>query len=60
MKIPNCTIGCKVTGKRVNRRAGYGLEIHVDYRFIGAKKNSSMARKELKKNINEKVNKCVK
>ena len=29
MKIPNCTIGCKVTGKRVNRGAGYGLEIPV-------------------------------
>ena len=27
MKIPNCTNGCKVTGKRVNRGAGYGLEI---------------------------------
>ena len=36
MKIPNCTIGCKVTGKRVNRGAGYGLEIPVQYRFIGA------------------------
>ena len=38
MKIPNCTIGCKVTGKRVNRGAGYGLEIPVQYRFIGAEK----------------------
>ena len=33
MKIPKCTIGCKVTGKRVNRGAGYGLEIPVQYRF---------------------------
>ena len=38
MKIPNCTISCKVTGKRVNRGAGYGLEIPVQYRFFGAKK----------------------
>ena len=29
MKIPNYTIGCKVTGKRVNREAGYGIEISV-------------------------------
>ena len=38
MKIPNCTIGCKVTGKHVNRGAVHGLEIPVQYRFIGAKK----------------------
>ena len=25
-KIPNCTIGYKVTGKRVNHGAGYGLK----------------------------------
>ena len=36
VKIPNCTIGCKVTGKRVNRGADYGLEIPVQYIFIGA------------------------
>ena len=38
VKIPNCIIGCKVTGKRVNRGAGCGVEIPVQYRFIGAKK----------------------
>ena len=38
LKIPNCTIGCKVTGKRVNHGAGYGLEIPVQYKFIGAEK----------------------
>ena len=38
MKIPNGAIGCKVTGKRVNRGVGYGLEIPVQYRFIGVKK----------------------
>ena len=38
MKIPNCIIGCKVTGKRVNHGAGYGLEIPVQYKFIGAEK----------------------
>ena len=36
MIIYLCTIVCKVTGKRANRGAGYGLEISVEYRFIGA------------------------
>ena len=63
MKIPNCTIGCKVTGKRVNRGAGYGLEIPVQYRFIDAEKAVEWAEKNIKKvfeNINKKVNRCVK
>ena len=38
MKIPNSTIGCKVTGKRVNRGVDYGLEIPVQCRFIRTKK----------------------
>ena len=63
MKIPNCTVGCKVTGKRVNRGAGYGLEIPVQYRFTDAEKAVEWAKKNIKKvfkNINKKVNKCVK
>ena len=63
MKIPNRTIACKVTGKRVNRGAGYGLEIPVQYRFIGAEKAVKWAETNIKKvfeNINKKVNKCVK
>ena len=63
MKIPNCTIGCKVTGKCVNRGAGYGLEIPVQCRFVGAEKAVEWAKKNIKKvfeNINKKVNKCVK
>ena len=47
MEILNCTIGCKVTGKHVNRGAVYGLEIPV-YRFIGAKQ---IAVKWTEKNI---------
>ena len=49
MKIPNCTIGCKVTGKRLNRGAGYGLEIPVQYRFIGAEKAVEWVEKNIKK-----------
>ena len=63
MKIPNCNIGCKVTGKRVNRRAGYGLDIPIQYRFIVAKKAVEQAEKSIKKvfeNINKKVSKYIK
>ena len=49
MKIPNCTIGCKVTGKRVNRRVGYGLEIRIQCKFIGAEKAVEWAEKNIKK-----------
>ena len=60
MKIPNCNIGCKVTGKRANRGVGYGLEIPVQYRFIGAEKNEAEKNiKEVFENINKKVHKCV-
>ena len=62
MKIPNCNIGCKVTGKRANRGAGYGLEIPVQYRFIGAEKAVEWAEKNIKEvfeNINKKDHKCV-
>ena len=51
MKIPNCTIECKATGKRVNRGAGYGLEIPVQYRFIGAEKAVEWAKKNIKKSF---------
>ena len=33
MKILHCTIECKLTGKHVNRVAGYSLETPVQYRF---------------------------
>ena len=63
MKIPNCTIGCKVTGLRVNCRAGYGFEIPAQYRFTGAKKAVDWTKESIKtffENINKKVSKCIK
>ena len=47
MKIPNCSIGRKVTGKPVNRGGGYGLEITVQYRFINAEKAIEWAEKNI-------------
>ena len=34
LSLPNCTISCEVTGKRVNRGGGYDLEIPVNYIFL--------------------------
>ena len=63
MKITNCTIWCKVTGKRVNREAGYGFEIPVQCRSIGANKAIKWTENNIKnvsENINKKVNKWKK
>ena len=35
LTLSNCVIECKVTGKRINRRAGNGLEILVLYNCFG-------------------------
>ena len=48
-KIPSCSLRCKVTGKRVNRGAGYGLEIPVAYELIGRKKAVDWGEKTLRK-----------
>ena len=44
-KIPNCTTGCKVTGKRINRGVGYGLEILIHYSFIDADKQFNVQKR---------------
>ena len=47
-----------VTGKRINRDAGYGLEIPVEYVFNNNEKALQWAKKNLV-NINANVNKKV-
>ena len=37
-KLINSKLSCKVKGKRLNRAAGYGLEISVIYTFNGYEK----------------------
>ena len=52
-----------VTGKRINRGAGYDLEIPVEYVFNGNEKALQWAKKNLYNidaNINKKVGKCLK
>ena len=38
LKVPNSKLSCKVKGKRLNRGAGYGLEIPVIYKINGHEK----------------------
>ena len=59
MKICNWTSECKVTGKRVKRGTGYGLEIPVLYRFIGAEKAVEQAEKNRKKFLKTKIRKLT-
>ena len=59
----NHTIRMSVTGKRINRGAGYGLEILVEYVFNGNEKALQWAKKNLDNinaNVNKKVGRCLK
>ena len=58
LSLPNHTIRVLVTGNRMNRGAGYGLEIPVEYVFNGNEKALQWAKKNLD-NIDERVNKKV-
>ena len=35
LSLPRCTLSVEVTGKRINRGAGYGLEIPAKFHFRG-------------------------
>ena len=58
LSLPNGTIKVLVTGKRINRGAGYALEIPVEYVFNGNEKSLQWAKKNLD-NIDANVNKKV-
>ena len=47
LSLPNCTISCEVTGKRVNRGGGYGLEVPVKYTFLGPNKAIELIEKRV-------------
>ena len=58
----NHTMRMSVTGKRINRGAGYGLEILVEYVFNGNEKALQWAKKNLDNidaNVNKKVGRCL-
>ena len=61
--FPNSTIHAEVTGKRVNRGAGYGLEIPVKYCFYGKAETINLVKKLIEKincSFQGKVEKCIK
>ena len=55
LSLPNCIISCEVTGKRVNRGGGYGLEIPVKYTFLGPNKAIEWIEKRVTEIISEVV-----
>ena len=57
LSLPNCTISCEVTGKKVNRGGGYGLENPVRYTFLGPNKATEWIEKRVTEIISEVVNK---
>ena len=63
LSLPNHTIRVLVTGKRINRGTGYGLEIPVEYVFNGNEKALQWAKKNLDNidaNVNKKVGRSLK
>ena len=61
--LPNLTIRVLVTGKRIKRSAGWGLEIPVKYVFHGNEKALQWAKKILDNiyvNVNKKVGRSLK
>ena len=63
LKLPFSSISAVLIGKRVNRGAGDGPEIPVEYRFFGDKRAVSWAEnqvKEIEKIVNALVNKYMK
>ena len=55
LSLSNCTISSEVTGKRVNRGGGYGLEIPVKYTFLGPNKAIEWIEKRVTETISEVV-----
>ena len=63
LKVPNTRIRARVTGKRLNRGGGYGLEVPVVYDFVGPVKFVDWVKGKLqtcKHNLDNKTNKCLK
>ena len=49
LDFPHHTIRAEVTGRRVNRGAGYGLEIPVRYTFYGKIETINLVKKYIEK-----------
>ena len=51
LQFPNHRLRVVLIGKRVNRGAGFGLEIPVDYNFYGDSRITTWLKKGLEKLI---------
>ena len=61
--VPNCSITVTVTGNRVNRGAGYGLEIPVTYSIFGPEKAVEWLKRHVAREVEDVYNKtkrCMK
>ena len=62
LSLPNHTTRVLVTGKRINRGAGHGLAITIEYVFNGNEKALQWSGKNVDNidaNVNEKVGRCL-
>ena len=59
--LPGISINVKVKGKRMNRGGGHGLEVPVQYEFLGPAKAIEWTKKritEVEEIVNSKVARC--
>ena len=63
LSLPRCTFSVEVTGKRINRGAGYGLETPAKFHFHGPE-NAIRWRKtkidKIEKKLYNNINHCLK
>ena len=61
--LPRCTRSIEVTGKHVNRGAGYGLEIPTKFHFCGPENATVYIKSKImniEKKLSQNVNRCLK
>ena len=59
LSLPHCALGIFVTGKRINRGGGYGLEIPANFYFYGPEKAINWLGNKINK-IEEKLKENIK
>ena len=63
LSLQGCTLSIEVTEKCVNRGAGYGLEIPVNFHFYGSENAIVWIRSKItnrEKKLSQTVNRCLK
>ena len=63
LSLSGTSIYVKVQGKRINRYGGHGLEVPVQYRFLGPAKAIAWTKKritEVEEKVNSNVARCLK